>query len=1260
MASYVSWNCGGLRKKAVNSTKKGEFLKRKVLEELKGTTVVALQETHFQNDQDICQEIEDLKSIYNFYHSFANENDKFAGVSLLLTDDYEVRQISETMKGRILVVETIKKAQGEVINFVVVYGYHKGVNTDDRLGFLQILRSSLLQNRLNFIMGDFNFVTNILDRSESTMRAVEKRMASLMQGICSDFELTDPFRIIEPLKRRYSYGKGNKKSRIDRFYIPIDKEGTILKQSFHDTLNEDHKLISLMINAEVKRGSGTWCLNTDLLRDPTYKRVIHETLLETLEIREKFRDIKEFWDIFKQGVKRESMYYSKEKVKAKQALEKEINDQIERLENQGEIQEQGLNSLAILKKKKREIEFEKSEGYRIRSRIPHFEENEPNISYYARMEKNRGEKNIIYALKDENGIIREGTEDVLKVSEIFYQKLFKEEPVDENLQNEILAKTKKKVNKNNEEFMEQPITLEELEAALKALPNGKSPGLDGLPKEFYVTFWQDLKHLFLELTNNIFATGQLAKGQETTAVKILFKKTDRLNLKFYRPISLLNADLKIITKALATRLSKILPSLINEGQTCIPGRNISDNIHTIMDVIKMANSKNLTAAVIMLDQEKAFDRVNHGFLMKTLKHFGFGPYFRKWVEILYTNIYSRIKINGFLTNPIPIQRGVRQGCPLSALLYVLIGEVLGNLIRENPKIKGIKLKDRELKILQYADDTSLFLLTDASIFEARKDIHRYENASGAKLNETKTKGLWLGSNIGRTDSPCDFEYTSESLECLGIFVGNNDTTQLNLEGQIEKIKQKLIFWKGRRLSRIGKIKAINIYLLSRLWYRTEVMEISKEMIQKIEKDMLEFIWSGSPNREASKNDLKGSFSDGGLQLVCIQTKVDAQRIKYISKLLNSQPFNLLKLAANEVIGDHEDGYSGVSIFQADSRTKFNLDPFYRSCLSAWRRISYNKEIPRDKKTIEHENLYHNPLIRDENGNTLQPSAFLTRNDIYKVKDLEKRNVSKVIRTRIAKIKCLLPKEWDTRIQTCRPLNQSLLIESKPVKLNKVTTSKLYKHLVKEIQLNESYKAKWEDYFNTSQLDWNELWARVKKIKNDKIRSDIWSQIRLNFWSPYLAVNQRRYLETGEICFLCGKIQISQRHIIISCEVTERLWNQISTLLQDLLSINIEEEEMCFGLKSQRTVLKLRNYISFTLRSTIHSHRNDDIKNATRAEELILKAFKHNLKNDLKIKFATAYTTGGITDFEESYLIKNILGKIVSGRFILCDFLESPP
>ena len=97
-------------------------------------------------------------------------------------------------------------------------------------------------------------------------------------------------------------------------------------------------------------------------------------------------------------------------------------------------------------------------------------------------------------------------------------------------------------------------------------------------------------------------------------------------------MSLINVDVKIITKALAKTIGKVLPSIIYKNQTCIPGRNISYNIHNLIDIIKYANTKNIQAAILFLDQEKAFDRVNHDFLTKTLNHFNFGEYFTNWVD----------------------------------------------------------------------------------------------------------------------------------------------------------------------------------------------------------------------------------------------------------------------------------------------------------------------------------------------------------------------------------------------------------------------------------------------------------------------------------------------------------------------------------------------------------------------------------------------------------------------------------------------------
>ena len=141
--------------------------------------------------------------------------------------------------------------------------------------------------------------------------------------------------------------------------------------------------------------------------------------------------------------------------------------------------------------------------------------------------------------------------------------------------------------------------------------------------------------------------GVLSDSQRKGAIRLVFKKEDKFDLKFYRPMSLLNVDVKIITKTPTLRLGKILPSVINKDQTGISGRNIATNLHTLNDIVKYANSKNFEAAILFLDQEKAFDRVNHQFLLQTLKHLNFGDNFISWIEIILKDISSQIKINRF-------------------------------------------------------------------------------------------------------------------------------------------------------------------------------------------------------------------------------------------------------------------------------------------------------------------------------------------------------------------------------------------------------------------------------------------------------------------------------------------------------------------------------------------------------------------------------------------------------------------------------------
>ena len=170
-------------------------------------------------------------------------------------------------------------------------------------------------------------------------------------------------------------------------------------------------------------------------------------------------------------------------------------------------------------------------------------------------------------------------------------------------------------------------------------------------------------------------------------------------------------------------------------------RSILDEIHLIRNIIDYCNQKNVPCILLDLDQEKAFDRVNHKFLAKALAHFGFKQNFIEWVKILYTNVSSCVLVNNFVSSPIRITRGVRQGCPLLPLLYVLYLETFANQIRLDNNIHGLSLPGStlDIKISLYADDTNGIVTDDRS---AELFLHKallFNQASGSKLNLGKVE-----------------------------------------------------------------------------------------------------------------------------------------------------------------------------------------------------------------------------------------------------------------------------------------------------------------------------------------------------------------------------------------------------------------------------------------------------------------------------------------------------------------------------------------
>lgn len=185
--------------------------------------------------------------------------------------------------------------------------------------------------------------------------------------------------------------------------------------------------------------------------------------------------------------------------------------------------------------------------------------------------------------------------------------------------------------------LDAPITEEEVRAAISSMKNGKSPGLDGFPIEYYKKFIDILAPVLHKVYLEALEIGSLP-GTFNDALISLIPKKDRdiSDPANYRPVSLLGVDSKILTKVLASRLDKILPDIINGDQVgFIKNRCSGDNMRRLIHLIHKSKCSLDPVAAFSLDAEKAFDRVEWGFLMAALLRFGIGPEFCSWVKTIY-------------------------------------------------------------------------------------------------------------------------------------------------------------------------------------------------------------------------------------------------------------------------------------------------------------------------------------------------------------------------------------------------------------------------------------------------------------------------------------------------------------------------------------------------------------------------------------------------------------------------------------------------
>jgi hypothetical protein len=726
-------------------------------------------------------------------------------------------------------------------------------------------------------------------------------------------------------------------------WAPLVFDQSITDCQYHTSFFSDHRymLPKFHLGDGFARGPGVWKFNTSLLDSPEYCALVRSfwTFWKTQESSSTFSSSLEWWDQGKFFLREITRCFARaraaEQSSAKQDLERQLK-RLQRLFDAGDSS--AFSQLCAVQEELRAIHLREAKASQVRARCRWAEEGETSSSFFLSLEKKHRAKQAITSIRDpDTRLIHHDPFTILATWRSYYQRLFTAEVCDRSEQDIMLDLLTRRLNKSEVESCEGELTAEECHAALHGMSRGKTPGSDGFPMEFFAYFWDLLGPDLVRILNLAYRTGQLSTSQRRGIIIVLYKKDDRLETKNYRPISLLNVDYKIATRAISGRLLGVIGSIVGYDQTCgIPGRTISENLMLMRDLIEYADRADIPLALLSLDQEKAFDRVDWAFLQRILHTFGFGDSFRQWISLFYSNVESAVVINGWTSSFFKPSRGVRQGCPLSPLLYVLCIEVLACSITASPAIEGVPLPGagRVFKCSGYADDTSIAATTDASMQATFNIYAQYERASGAKLNRGKSKGLWLGAWKDRRDTPFGIKWITE-LSLLGATISAGDYSTATWEAPVAKVEKRLSSWKGRQLTYQGKATVINTLALSQIWHLCHVFPIPEWAKKRIVRATWGFFWSSRRDLVARRTVClpKGQ---GGFGVIDFDLKAKAFSIQWVKRYFAPTPakwkafFSFFCMSCLSV--------TPVEVFSTSTFPRnliALLPPFYQHIVRAW-------------------------------------------------------------------------------------------------------------------------------------------------------------------------------------------------------------------------------------------------------------------------------------------------------------------------------------
>ena len=608
----------------------------------------------------------------------------------------------------------------------------------------------------------------------------------------------------------------------------------------------------------------------------------------------------------------------------------------------------------------------------------------------------RRQSNAICCIRNENGELETDPNALREIATKFYVDLLSEEPISMEIQQQrmrVWGEIPTKVTQEMTDSLLLPITKQEVEHALQSLSNSNCLGLYGFTPSFYKKYWEILKEDLIAAYQNVFDSGEMPNFLSEGLIYLIPKGEGiSEDIRKWRPITLLNTSYKIFAKMLSFCLQKVLPKVIHVSQIgFMKDRSIVDNVFTFWETTALAVKKKQNLAVLLLDFEKAYDRVDWNFLEGSMHRLGFKATWIKGVSSLYRNAYSQVLMAGGIGPRFNITRSVRQGCPLAPFFLLLFVEAMhAFLSAQSTGLCGITLpiEGEENLDSEFADDTTLYVEGSlTNLLQVQEVLLQFCTASEARLNWTKTVAFWVSTEPPPNWRPHpSFQWTQRgvAVRYLGVQVGINLALELHAAPLLLTLRKKLFLWGNAKLSLAGRVIIANHVLLSTVWYIASSWLFAKSCIGQIRRLIKNFIWAGSDRShvraKVSWNTLITPKRHGGLGIIDPMDQCMALLAKIIVRgLLPGQaPWKHLLMQRLYKCAPTTGGSWGDHvrwIFLPNKKYAMSRnweDKFFNGLLRAWTHVQkgLGYDVPTSEEEYLQQHLVWNPNMQLLSGHML--------------------------------------------------------------------------------------------------------------------------------------------------------------------------------------------------------------------------------------------------------------------------------------------------